>query len=216
MSATFEAQVNVEVREDGARSPLGARTVMGGSMGTVAPFDRIIAFAPLSALVVTSACPDYAMTRPMAPPGEMVVTVFSSCGLDGAPVPTCRLHTKSAARLRVALGPRCTARRTDRTGTGGRAFELVLGGDGWLRPAGHSRRRASQRRLRPVDFGDLRSVIPNASTSAGSRLLSQLDATVFQFPTVTSVTYRIDGSCQAFGEWLQVDGCVPRTRSVSS
>jgi hypothetical protein len=68
-----------------------------------------------------------------------------------------------------------------------------------------------------VDSGDLRSVIPNASTSAESRLLlSQLDATVFQFPTITSVIYRIDGSCQTFGEWLQLDGCLPRTPSTSS
>lgn len=55
-----------------------------------------------------------------------------------------------------------------------------------------------------VDLGDLRPMIPNASTSAGgSVLISQLNATVFQVEEVTAVEYRIDGSCQAFFEWLQ-------------
>ncbi len=55
-----------------------------------------------------------------------------------------------------------------------------------------------------VDLGDLRPVIPNASTSAGSGvLISQLNATVFQVEEVTAVEYRIDGSCQTFFEWLQ-------------
>lgn len=59
-----------------------------------------------------------------------------------------------------------------------------------------------------VDFEDLRPVIPNASTSAGSRiLLSELNSTIFQFPTVRTIEYRIHGSCEAFGEWLQY-GCV--------
>jgi hypothetical protein len=55
-----------------------------------------------------------------------------------------------------------------------------------------------------VDFRDLPDLIPNASTSAGSQqLLASLDATVFQFPWVDSVEYRLDGSCDAFWEWLQ-------------
>lgn len=33
--------------------------------------------------------------------------------------------------------------------------------------------------------------------------MSQFNATVFQFPTVTSVEYRINGSCDDFFEWLQ-------------
>ena len=56
-----------------------------------------------------------------------------------------------------------------------------------------------------VDFGDLRTVIPNASSSTGSQiLLSELDATVFQFDTVDSVIYRIDGNADDFYEWLQL------------
>ena len=58
-----------------------------------------------------------------------------------------------------------------------------------------------------VDFRGLDRLIPNASSSAGSmQLLSALDSTVFQFGTVDSVEYRLDGSCDAFWEWLQ-RGC---------
>lgn len=68
--------------------------------------------------------------------------------------------------------------------------------------------------LAVVDFHDLRPVIPNASTSAGSALLlGQLEATVFQFPEVRRVELRIDGDCEAFMAWLQY-GCeqLPRSR----
>jgi hypothetical protein len=64
-----------------------------------------------------------------------------------------------------------------------------------------------------VDFAGLSGRIPNASTSAGSlMLLSQLNATVFQFPFVNQVEYTLDGSCQAFWEWLQYE-CHPVTRA---
>jgi hypothetical protein len=58
-----------------------------------------------------------------------------------------------------------------------------------------------------VDFHDLRPLIPNASSSAGSALLlDELNTTVFQFPDLRSVEYRMDGSCEEFWEWLQF-GC---------
>lgn len=58
-----------------------------------------------------------------------------------------------------------------------------------------------------VDFRDLRPLIPNASSSFGSTLLLQeLNGTVFQFPEIESVEYRMEGSCDLFWEWLQY-GC---------
>lgn len=46
---------------------------------------------------------------------------------------------------------------------------------------------------------------PGVGTTTGSSLLlRQLDTTVFQFPTVGSVEYRLDGSCEAFFEALQL------------
>lgn len=65
-----------------------------------------------------------------------------------------------------------------------------------------------------IDFGDLRNLIPNASTSAGSAmLLRELNATVFEFPSVQSIEYRIDGSCERFWEWLQHGGCQIQERA---
>ncbi len=58
-----------------------------------------------------------------------------------------------------------------------------------------------------VDFTGLNTLIPNASTSAGSQMLmSQLNSTLFQFDFVQSVGYTLDGDCAAFWEWLQM-GC---------
>ena len=58
-----------------------------------------------------------------------------------------------------------------------------------------------------VDFEDLRAIIPNASSSAGSdMLLRELNAAVFSIPEIRSVEYRINGSCAVFGDWLQY-GC---------
>ncbi len=55
-----------------------------------------------------------------------------------------------------------------------------------------------------VDFKDLRSIIPGASSSCGSgALLSSLNSTVFQFAVVDRVRYQINGSCDTFFEWLQ-------------
>ncbi len=55
-----------------------------------------------------------------------------------------------------------------------------------------------------VDFEDLRRLIPNASSSAASAmLLQELQGTVFQFPEIRSVEFRIHGSCDLFWEWLQ-------------
>jgi putative hemolysin len=57
-----------------------------------------------------------------------------------------------------------------------------------------------------VDFADLRPVIPNASTSCGSAaLLAQLDHTLLQFPEIDATVYSINGSPEAFFEWLQYE-----------
>lgn len=65
-----------------------------------------------------------------------------------------------------------------------------------------------------VDFGDLRPVVPGASSSCGSTsLLAQLDATTTQFSTVHRARYSINGSERTFYEWLQRD--VPGTSQVT-
>lgn len=52
---------------------------------------------------------------------------------------------------------------------------------------------------------DLRTTIPNASSSCGSAgLLAQLDATATQFASVDEAIYSLDGDVAAFYEWLQL------------
>lgn len=66
--------------------------------------------------------------------------------------------------------------------------------------------------LLTVNFEDLRPVIPNASTSCGHMsLIAQLNGTAFQFADVDRVTYQIEGTCEAFFNWLQRD-CHEYTR----
>jgi hypothetical protein len=55
-----------------------------------------------------------------------------------------------------------------------------------------------------VDFADLRALIPNASSSAGSEmLLEELNTTVFSVEGIRSVDYLMEGDCERFWEWLQ-------------
>lgn len=55
-----------------------------------------------------------------------------------------------------------------------------------------------------ADFGDFRLIIPNASSSAGSKaLLDELDATLKQFGGIKSTVYSFNGNVAAFYEWLQ-------------
>ncbi len=238
VSTAFEANVSVEIREDGARRPLGDGFVMGGSMGEKGPFDGTVTFAKPSAsmgaivlsttsmedgrlweaavvrvrfapsepFVPVSVCPDYSMARPQPPAGQMVVSVFFACDLDASPVASYRLVPVSPRVLRAAL---------EQLLAGPTRGEADAGLDSWF--SSSTATMLADVTVRDghavVDFHDLRTVIPSASSSAGSRvLLSQLDATVFQFSTVSSVIYRIEGDCEAFNEWLQFGGCEPRTR----
>jgi hypothetical protein len=55
-----------------------------------------------------------------------------------------------------------------------------------------------------IDFQDFSRLIPNASTSAGSRqLLDQIAGTVFQFDAIREAELSFNGSCAAFWNWLQ-------------
>lgn len=55
-----------------------------------------------------------------------------------------------------------------------------------------------------VDLVDVRPLMSGASTSCGSEaLLATLHATVFQVDDVERVRFTIEGSCDAFANWLQ-------------
>ncbi len=58
-----------------------------------------------------------------------------------------------------------------------------------------------------VNLTDIRMIIPNASSSCGSsQLLSQMENTLGQFPSVKRIIFAIEGDPEPFYEWLQL-GC---------
>jgi hypothetical protein len=155
----------------------------------------------------TTACGEPAARAPLEP-GQTELKVFFTCGDPTAtPKALYRVVPATAGVLRASL---------DQLLIGPTPNERALGYKSWFSPETFG--MVASVDLDPdgsakVDFKDFRKVIPNASTSAGSAmLLAQLDATVFQFPTVKSVVYRFGGDCQAFTAWLQLGGCTPRTR----
>lgn len=237
----FEGNVNVSVRSDDG-GKLGEGFVTGGG-DEMRPFTGSIAFetppTPYGVVVFATysakdgslweaaslriefakstdidaaACGAYRSPRPSLASDEMEVKVYFTCGAgtsDGVAFPVYRAVEKSPGVLNAAMEALLRGPNNTERGAGVASFfsnETAL----MLRSVkindGHA----------VVDFGDLRPVIPNASASAGSaQFLAELDATVFQFSSVRSAEYRIEGSCEAFSEWLQFGGCEPRTRATS-
>lgn len=215
-ATAFEGTVQVEVRQAGmgAGEFLG-RDVVTAAQGTFAPFSTDVVFTEptaegLGALVLftDSALDGSTLEATVVPlsfaddqpdpmnPATMSVTVFFHRGETLADATRAVPVTSGVLRasLDALLAGPTPAERDDglsswfSEATAGVLNDVTIDGEG----------RAV------VDLADLRPIIPNASTSAGSeRLLAELDATVFQFPTVTSVEYRIDGNCEAFWNWLQ-------------
>lgn len=241
---TFEGNVVVQVRQDGEPGPIGEGFVTGGG-SELSPFEGSIPFETpgepygavlfldhsaedgrlWSASVVRVAlsstdadaatCGDERLPVPKPGEGQMLVKAYFSCDAEDnaseEPLRAVyRVRQQSPGVLQAALevllaGP-SPAEREAGLGSWFSARTATMLGSVKIE-AGHA----------VVDLDDLRPVIPNASSSAGSRrLLGQLDATVFQFRTVESVEYRLEGDCEAFNEWLQYGGCERRTRPASS
>lgn len=237
----YEGTVQVQVRQDGDLGPIGEGFVTGGG-DAMRPFEGSVEFEtpgePYGALILSAhsaedgrideatvvriafrspdidaaACGDYPAPRPRATEEQMVLKVYFTCDADGEgrSFPVYRLAPRTPAVLDASLrallaGPTAAEREAKVSSwfsdeTSGMLRSVTIAD-------GHA----------VVDFADLRPVIPSASSSAGSaRLLAELDATVFQFRSVESVEYRIEGSCEAFNEWLQYGGCDTRTRPAST
>jgi hypothetical protein len=145
---------------------------------------------------------------PVAPPGRdtstVEVTVIFSRGESAAPV--IRRLPDGRAVLRGTI---------EQLLEGPGARERAEGIDSWFseRTAGMLRGVTIDGNGRAiVDFSDFSSIIPNASTSAGSAmLLRELNSTIFQFDNVRSIEYRFNGSCERFFSWIQRD-CAPIRR----
>jgi spore germination protein GerM len=150
-------------------------------------------------------------TDTVAAPGPVSVWVYFTMAGDDAmtPVPVARSVPASddpATLLKAAL---------DQLVLGPTDAEKSKGLTSWFSPAtaGVVTLVSRQGGAFTVDFNSLATLIPNASTSAGSQLLlSQLNGTVFQFGEVDSVVYTLDGGCDTFWLWLQMD-CHPVTRA---
>lgn len=238
---TFEGHVTVEVRQDGRADPAGKGFVTGGG-DEMRPFTGEVSVAPgpggygavvflthsaedgrvwqaaarrvrlRPGVVDPAACGGYRSPRHGLAATDMEVKVFFTCEPDGTgdavPYPVYRAVPRSTALLRSSLeallaGPNPTERAAAIGSWFSEATRPLL--RSVTVTGGHA----------VVDFGDLRPVMAGADSGTGSRLLlSELDATVFQFPSVTSAEYRLLGSCEAFADWHQSSGCERRTRET--
>ncbi len=217
-ATAYEGTVQVEVRGPGGAT-LGRDFVTAGALGTFGPFDAEIAFEPpstegLGALVLfTESAVDGSTLEatvvslnfgasskppPTTSPSRTEVTVFFH--RDEELVPVTRLVPATTGVLRASLEQLLAGPTEDEQADGLRS-PLSPDAAGMLQRVSLAEGKAV------VDFVPGIIGNGNASTSTGSGLLlDQLNATVFQFPTVSSVEYRLDGSCEAFYEWLQ-RGC---------
>lgn len=130
--------------------------------------------------------------------GSRVVRVFFTCADSVRPVD--RYVSDSPALLTGTLNA-LLAGPTDE--------ELLAGFFSWFNreTAGMVASVEVRDSVADVSFGDFSSLIPGASSSAGSeQLLAQLRATIFQFPGLREARLSFDGDCDAFWNWLQ-RGC---------
>ncbi len=112
-----------------------------------------------------------------------------------------------AAVTRQVEPPAVLAGAMKRLLEGPTAAERAAGFESWFSPAtaGMLNWVTIDAGTARVDFRDFSGIIPNASTSCGSAsLLSNLDSTATQFPTVDRAVYSFDGDVAAFYEWLQM------------
>lgn len=157
-----------------------------------------------------SAASDTATVRPatetpVAATDSIIVTVAFR---RGEQVETVERGVPAAEPLRAAL----TALLAGPT-----AVERAAGIESWFSDSTRAMLHsvAVDDSLAVVDFADFSRIIPNASSSLGSSmLLAELNTTVFANSDAAAVEYRFDGSCDAFGEWVQ-RGCIRYHRSPS-
>jgi hypothetical protein len=142
-----------------------------------------------------------------AAPDEVVVFVYFYCNNQLTSVPRVvpqgdRDALAYAAMQALLAGPTAAERAAGYTSwfsaqTAGSLRSLTASPDGQV----------------AVDMKDFSAVIPNASSSTGSQLLvSQISATIFQFPDYQSILLSFEGDCSRFWNWLQSD-CSQITRA---
>ena len=225
----FEGHVDVEVRRDGQRDPVGKGFATGGG-DQLRPFRADVAFDAggrpaggavvflvhsaedgrvwqAAAVRVRLAAGDECRTAAPTPAsGEMVVTAYFTCSAAQAVRPVRRAVEASPGVLRASLD----ALVSGPTGAERRAGFASPFSD---RSVGAVRSVLLRQGHAVVDFDDVEPAVADRR-----RLLAELDATVFQFNSVDDVEYRIDGDCRRFAERLGLSGGCdqPRTRADAS
>ncbi|MEX2458212.1 MAG: GerMN domain-containing protein [Actinomycetota bacterium] len=148
------------------------------------------------------------------PPGASMVYVFYPCVNDPAPLPytvhripraASGVSPLTAALTSLVRGPSRTEREH---GFGSffsdRSADLLISAE--VDGSGHA----------IVDFRDFRDRVDGNSTTTtgGAYLLTELYGTVFQFETIDSVEFRMEGSCERFGRWFE-SRCSTVTRATA-
>jgi hypothetical protein len=202
----YEGNIVVEVRDTDGRK-LGVEPTIAGSMGEVAPYEIAVSFSSPSGPTGGLVAHNDSGLEGIVDFG-VVPVAFASGGTSGTTVKV--FYTANSGG--VAAFTRTVSKTT---GVLKAAIEQELLGpqpaEGDVTSffssdtAGMLAGVSIANGVAVVDFDPaLATTIPNASSSAGSqKLVAELDATVFQFPTVTAVEYRLGGSCDAFWSWLQ-------------
>lgn len=206
-STSYEAHVDVEVR-DADGNVLGRSYVMGGASGELLPYEGTVLLGatpstPTGAVILsTSSAEDGSLTE-----ATVIQVTFGS----GAEVEFSVWFHREEELVEVRrVGPRTAGvlrQALETLVAGPTPYEQVNGLSSLF-----SEDTADVLASVTIDDGtavvDLAYEVNNASTSAGSEaFLAELDATVFQFPTVERVEYRLRGSCDAFWTWLQYGEC---------
>jgi hypothetical protein len=205
----YEGTIVVQVRDAfaGPDDLLGLHVAMGGALGELATFEATVAYsAPASDRGFVLVHNDSglfgiesftAVPVRFSPAGAGGTTVHATFYRSGEPppgelVPVARTVPSTTGVLRAAL--------------------IVLLGGPTLdeqRDGLFSRIPGSPADLEGVDLDGGRAVVrlgerlaPSGTVSAPG-MVEQLNATVFQFPNVTSVRYELGTSCEAFSAWAQ-------------
>ena len=132
--------------------------------------------------------------------------------VDPAPVPDTTTPVEVAPAMTTVDSLRVALDRLV-AGASGRSTWFSAQTAGAVREVGFD----STSRGATVDFIDLRALIPNASSSAGSQaLLRELNEAVFSVGGIDWVQYGMDGDCELFGEWLQYGECLVFTREAAA
>ena len=209
ISTAYEAHVDLQVRDSDGRV-LGQTYVMGGASGEMLPFAGEVTFeapsTPTGAIVLSTSSADDGSLQE----ATVVPVTFEDGAESGEEVSFSLFFHRGEELVEV--------RRTGAWTQGvlRRALDALVAGprpeDGEGIGSLFSAETADLLAGVSIDDGtavvDLADTVDNASTSAGSAaFLAELDATIFQFPTVERIEYRLRGSCEAFWEWLQYGGC---------